>query len=110
MVLKYRDPSPTIESDRWNANVAGRCTFKKALRIYIPETEPPRVMFVVPWQDVFRDLSRVALSDRTIFPLVAVPISEAESELARANAGRDLEDLWERKSTDVSDWTRTSAI
>jgi hypothetical protein len=59
---------------------------------------------------VFRDLSRVTLSDRTIFPLVAVPISEAESELARANAGRDLEDLWQRKSTDVLDWARTSAI
>jgi hypothetical protein len=95
-----------VIKDGWK--IAPGIVFEDMVRMYIPETELPHVMFVGPWQ--FRDLSRVTLSDRTIFPLVAVPISEAESELARANAGRDLEDLWQRKSTDVLDWARTSAI
>ena len=97
-----------VIKDGWK--IAPGIVFEDMVRMYIPETELPHVMFVAPFQDPFRDLYRVTLSDRTIFPLVAIPISEAESELARANAGRDLEDLWERKSTDVLDWARTSAI
>jgi hypothetical protein len=42
--------------------------------------------------------------------LVAVPISEAESRLARTDAGRELEETWQRKSVDVLNWTRGSAV
>lgn len=95
-----------VIKDGWK--MAPGTVFEEMVRMYIPETKLPHIVFVAPWQ--FQDLGRVTLSDRTIFPLVAVPISEAEAELARAHAGRDLEDLWQRQSVDVLDWTRTSAV
>lgn len=80
--------------------------FEHWVSMYIPETGLPHVMFVAPWQ--FEDFSRVALTGRTIFPLVAVPISAAEADFV--SSGGDLEALWERQGTDVLDWTRASAI
>lgn len=95
-----------VMKDGWK--VAPGIVFEDMVRMYIPETKLPHVVFVGPWQS--DDLGRVALSDRTLFPLVAVPISEAEADLARANAGRDLEALWQREATDVLDWARASAV
>lgn len=95
-----------VMKDGWK--IAPGIVFEEMVRMYIPETKLPHVVFVGPWR--FDDLGRVTLSDKTIFPLVAVPISEAEAELARANAGRDLEALWQRESIDVLDWARTSAV
>jgi hypothetical protein len=95
-----------VMKDGWK--LAPGVVFEEMVRMYIPDTKLPHVVFVAPWQ--FDSSSRVALSDRTIYPLVAVPISEAESRLARTDAGRELEETWQRKSVDVLNWTRGSAV
>jgi hypothetical protein len=51
-------------------------------------------------------MSRVTLSDRTIFPLLAVPITEGEIRLVEQRGADELTNRWEGLSTDVIDWSR----
>jgi hypothetical protein len=93
-----------IVKDDWK--IGPGIIFEEMVRMYIPETKLPHVMFVAPWQ--LAELPRVALSDRVIFPLVAVPVSDSESHFARTQGWEKLESLWQQKSIDVSDWMRES--
>jgi hypothetical protein len=81
--------------------------FHDVVKMYVPGTELPHVMFTAPFQ--WDTMSKLSLSEKTIYPLVAIPISEAEAEVARANGGQGLEALWVQQSTDVLDWSRKSA-
>ena len=94
-----------VLKDGWK--VAPGVVFESMVEMYIPETNLPHVMFVAPFQ--WDNMSKVVLPDRTLYPLVAVPISEAESQVARTNEGRDLEALWVSKNVDVLNWERPSA-
>lgn len=95
-----------VMKDGWK--VAPGVVFERMVEMYIPDTGLPHVMFTAPFQ--WEGMSKVRLADRAIYPLVAVPVSEAESRVAASNAGRDLESLWTRQSVDVLDWGRQSAV
>lgn len=94
-----------VMNDNWK--VAPGVIFESMVEMYIPETKLPHVMFVAPFQ--WRNMSKIVLTDKTIYPLVAVPISEAEKQVARTNQGQDLEELWSRLNVDVLNWKRHSA-
>jgi len=94
-----------IMKDGWK--IAPGVIFESMVEMFVPGTQLPHVMFVSPFQ--WDGMSKILLGNRIIYPLVAFPISEAESEVARKNRGKDLEDLWERQSVDVLDWGRCSA-
>jgi hypothetical protein len=88
--------------------VAPGSIFEDIVSMYLPGTRLPHIYFTAPFQ--WKDLGKVELIDRIIYPLVAVPISSAEAALASTNKGNDLESLWERLGTDVLDWERESAL
>jgi hypothetical protein len=94
-----------VMKDGWK--VAPGVIFERMVEMYIPKTKLPHIMFVAPFQ--WENMAKVALTAKTIYPLVAVPISEAESQVARTNEGRDLEQLWVRQAVDVLNWGRQSA-
>jgi hypothetical protein len=82
--------------------------FESMVSMYFPDTKLPHVIFIAPFQ--WPGMGNVPLSQKTVYPLVAIPISEAESRLAASNAGEHLERLWEERSVDVLDWNRSSLI
>ena len=87
--------------------VAPGTIFESMVSMYIPDTCLPHVYFTAPFQ--WDNMAKVSLSDRIIYPLIAVPISETESVVAGKNTGRDLEALWVQRGTDVLNWGRRSA-
>jgi hypothetical protein len=94
-----------VIKDGWK--VSPGAVFYDVVKMYVPDTSLPHVVFVAPFQ--WDTMSRIELPGKTIYPLVAIPISEAESVVAKANQGQDLETLWTQRSTDVLDWQRASA-
>lgn len=74
------------------------------VQMYFPETQLPHVMFTTPFQ--WPDMSRVELDGTTVYPLLAVPISEAERQFAAAHGSDALESQWVERSVDVLDWAR----
>jgi hypothetical protein len=93
-----------IIKDNWM--VAPGVIFERMLEIYDPDTTLPHLMFVPIFQ--WNDMSRVSVGTRTIFPLLAVPISEGESRLVAKQGPQALEQRWETLDTDVFDWSRES--
>jgi hypothetical protein len=90
--------------DAWKV-MPGR-VFPDVVRMYVPDTGLPHVMFV----PIFRwdDMGRVAVEGKTIYPLLAVPISEAELRFREASGYEALMDCWEAAGTPVDDWQRAS--
>lgn len=95
-----------VIKDGWK--IAPGVIFESMVEMFVPNTELPHVMFASPFR--WDRKTGILLGERTVYPLVAVPISKAESEIAAKNQGRDLEELWERQSIDVLDWERRSAV
>lgn len=95
-----------ILKNEWK--VAPGNIFEDIVSMYLPETKLPHLYFTAPFQ--WSDLGKVELLDRTIYPLVAIPISAAEATIASVNQGKELESLWERLGTDVLDWECGSAL
>ena len=117
ILLDSRRDSPVVPSilstisfyvlkNEWK--VAPGKIFEDIVSMYLPETKLPHIYFTAPFQ--WRDLSKVELPDRTIYPLVAIPISPVEANLASVNQGKELEALWEKLGTDVLNWERDSAL
>lgn len=95
-----------VLKDGWR--VAPGVVFESLVSMYYPDTRLPHLYFTVP--SMFDGLERVELGERTLHPLIAFPISERESQLARTDHGDALESLWESKATDVMDWSRASVL
>src|SRR4051812_47331978 len=94
-----------IVKDGWR--VAPGVTFADMVGMYAPELAVKHVVFVPPFQWDDGRLTKVALADRTVYPLLAVPITDGELQLVRDHGAEALQDRWERQSTDVLDWGRT---
>ncbi len=92
-----------IVKDGWK--VSPGVVFYDLVKMYIPNTNLPHVMFTAPFQ--WDTMSKVGLTGKTIYPLLAIPISEGESKVAQINAGQELESIWVQQSTDVLNWGRT---
>ncbi|RZU38530.1 suppressor of fused protein SUFU [Fluviicoccus keumensis] len=88
--------------------VAPGVVFESIVQMYFPETKLPHILFTSPYQ--WKGMSKVQLSDITIYPLLAIPVSEAESNLAMLNKGMALENVWAEESVDVLDWNRISSV
>ena len=82
--------------------------FNDIVSMYYPDTNLPHLLFIPPFQ--WDTISKVQLTNKTIYPLVAVPISEKESQLAESEQDQKLENIWEEQSTNVLDWSRESAV
>jgi hypothetical protein len=83
--------------------------FERAIDLYFPQHALPHAMLVAPFQWK-TGMTRVQLATKTIYPLVAAPISEAERQFATENSPRALEQAWESQRVDVLDWSRASAV
>jgi len=93
-----------IVKDGWR--VAPGVTFADMVGMYAPELAAKHVVFVPPFQWDDGRLTKVALADRTVYPLLAVPITDGELRLVRDYGVDELQDRWERQSTDALDWGR----
>jgi len=93
-----------VIKDGWK--IAPGVIFERMLEIYDPGATLPHLMFVPIFQ--WSDMSRVSVGFRTIFPLLAVPISEGESRLVAKRGSQALEQRWEALDTDIFDWSRES--
>jgi hypothetical protein len=80
---------------------------RDVMTLYWPDTALPHIYLATPFQHP--DLAMVTLPDRTLHPLLAVPVSDAEAAVAVGTRGLSLETLWRSQGTDVLDWARTSA-
>jgi antitoxin YqcF len=92
-----------IIKDGWR--VAPGVTFAEMVSMYEPGLRVRHVVFVPPFQ-WDEGMTRVALSDRTVYPLLAVPITDGELRLVQEQGANELQERWERFSTDVLDWSR----
>jgi hypothetical protein len=92
-----------IIKDGWR--VAPGVTFADMVSMYEPELRVKHVVFVPPFQ-WDEGMSQVVLADRTIYPLLAVPITDDELRMVENRGADELQERWERFSTDVLDWSR----
>jgi hypothetical protein len=76
--------------------------------MYSPDLEVKHIMFVSPfqWEE---GMTKINLSTKTIYPLLAVPITQREYEFIKNNSAEALEELWVSKNTDVLNWQRSNA-
>jgi hypothetical protein len=89
--------------------IAPGVVFGGMLDMYFPEHPLAHVMFVAPFQWE-TGMTQVKLASKTIYPLVAVPISEAERAYAAEHSPRGLEQVWQSQRVNVFDWNRPSAV
>jgi len=95
-----------IMKDGWKP--APGVVFETMVEMYLPQSALKHVVFVPPFQ--WREgMSRVTLGEKVIHPLLAVPISEAESALIADKGMEALEAKWLRQKCDVLDWGRSGA-
>jgi hypothetical protein len=95
-----------IREDGWR--VGPGALLEGIVAMHVPDTRLPHLYFTFP--DQYADFDAVSLTGRTIHPLVAFPVSEAEAKLVRAGNGEQLETFWENKFIDPVDWERDGAL
>ena len=83
--------------------------FEGVVREYFPDHPLPHLMLVAPFQWA-SGMTQVDLPTKTIYPLVAVPISEEERQLAVSRGSRAVEEVWAAKQVNVLDWARANAV
>lgn len=94
-----------VMKDGWKLSPGA--VFEDLISMYLRSPKLPHLYFTTPFQ-WGKEMVRVNLSETTIFPLLAVPISDAESIFVKQSGGEELESLWEAHGVDVLDWKRSS--
>ncbi|NTW29505.1 MAG: suppressor of fused domain protein, partial [Coriobacteriia bacterium] len=84
--------------------------FEDMISICEPGLAVKHVLFTPPFQWPDNVLTRVDLGDRTIYPLLAVPITDSERDFVYAHGANELESCWENWDTDVLEWNRPSSV
>lgn len=97
-----------VSKDGWRP--APGIVFEDMLLAYEPGLAVKHVLFVPPFEWPDGQMSSVDVGDRTIHPLLAVPITDAERDFVYEHDGEALEELWEASSVDVLDWDRGSSV
>lgn len=89
--------------------VAPGVTFDDMVSMYEPELLVKHILFVPPfqWSD---GMTRVELSDRKVYPLLAVPITDGELQFIKDFGADELQSRWEQKATDVLNWSREGLV
>ena len=91
-----------IMKDGWK--VAPGVIFEDIMKMYYPETKLPHIYFTAPFQ--WDTMSKVELTGKTIYPLVAIPVTEDEANIVSKHGDQDLEDMWVRHEVNVLNWDR----
>lgn len=91
-------------NDQWN--IAPRTVYEDMVSMFLGETGLPHILFTAP-QDWAR-WGNVKLCDRLIHPLLAVPVSTAEADIALHRSLDDLENGWREHGVDIYDWGRNA--
>jgi len=96
-----------IMKDGWK--VAPGVVFEKMVEMFIPECKARHVIFLPPfqWQD---GMTKVPLPSKTVYPLLAIPITEAEMGLVLRDGSEALTHLWETSNCDVLEWNREGVV
>lgn len=97
-----------IIKDGWR--VAPGVTFANVVEMYAPGLRVRHILFVPPFQWEDNRMTKVALSNRTIFPLLAVPVTDGVLSLVRDRGEGELRARWVSSSTDVLDWARQGVV
>jgi len=92
-----------VIKDGWK--VRPGAIFEKMIEMYDAELSVKHVMFAPPFQ-WDNGMTKVQLSTKTIYPLLAVPITDAERDYAFINGTDALENRWAHDHVDVLDWGR----
>lgn len=95
-----------IRDDGWR--VGPGALLEGVVAAHVPGTALPHLYFTFP--DQYAGFEEVHLSGRTIHPLTAFPVSEAEAALVRAGRGEELETHWEERFVDPADWGRAGTL
>lgn len=89
--------------DGWK--VAPGIIFEQMVAMYVPNCEMRHVIFLPPFQ-WDNEMTKVALHSKTVYPLLAIPITDTEMDLVRRVGVEALEDCWMAAEYDVLDWNR----
>jgi hypothetical protein len=92
-----------------NLRVAPGVLFEHVIGEYFPGHSLPHVMLVAPFQWE-TGMTKVELASKTIYPLVGVPVSDAERAFAVSRSPLELEHAWASQRVNVFDWDRASAV
>lgn len=84
--------------------------FKHIVNDYIPDTHLPHILFVTPfpWEDKLA--TTMHLDGKSVNFLLAMPVSEAESNFLEENGFSALEHLFEQSEVDYQDPFRPSVV
>lgn len=82
--------------------------FKDIINMYYPDSDMEHVLFTSPF--LLWDLQSMDFQAKKVAWLLAVPISEKEFQFAEQEGTEALEDLFERKDTDIFDIRRKSLL
>ncbi len=93
--------------DRWR--IKPGVVFETLIDMYTNELEVKHLMFTSAFQWTPEVINSVKLDAKTIYPLLAVPITESENRFIQLHGDEALEDLWEQHQVDVLNWKRKSA-
>lgn len=81
--------------------------FESMVSMYDADSRVPHVIFLPPFQWA-SGMTKVELNDKTVYPLLAVPITESEKEYVRQNGADALFNHWDSLKLDIFDWNRGS--
>lgn len=96
-----------IIKDGWR--IKPGAIFEKIVSWYIPDKEIKHLLFINQYQ-WGKEMSRFELPSGTVFPLLAVPITDPEYDFVKKNGIEALEEIWEKNNVNVCNWARKSAV
>lgn len=83
--------------------------FEELLEFFLPGLAVKHILFTDPFQWE-QELSKVILGDKTLYPLLAVPITDEENQYLDLHGLDALEDRWKATDADLLNWERHSAV
>lgn len=85
--------------------IAPGVIFEEMLGIYLPQSPTQHVIFLPPFQWKI-GMTKVELSSKIVYPLLAIPITNAERDLVYQQGVQALEEHWTTTNCDVLNWNR----
>ncbi len=89
--------------------VAPGVVYEDMVSMYVQSLEVKHLWFIAPFQ-WGEDMVRVELDDKTLLPLLGVPITDSEFDYIKENGPIALEKLMSEAEADVFDWHRQAAV
>jgi len=93
-----------IMNDKWK--IAPGVVFEDIVSKYLNDLKVKHICFAPPFQWK-NTMSKVELGTKTIYPLLALPITDEEDRCIQSDGFEALEDFWIKKKTNLFDWERS---